>query len=150
MSEVRIQPCIDADWPRALALLQTVFVGEGFVSLERSAQHCRRDLLEPAGVLLTAVDDGDLLGAVVLPHRGSHLMILARGDEAEIRMLAVGPRARGRGVGELLVRECLARAANPPLSAKAMVLWTQPGMKSAQRLYERLGFRRVPERDALM
>jgi hypothetical protein len=28
-----------------------------------------------------------------------------------------------------------------------MILWTQSSMSSAQRLYERSGFERVPERD---
>lgn len=31
--------------------------------------------------------------------------------------------------------------------ARAMVLWSQPSMSSAHRLYERLGFSRAPERD---
>jgi ribosomal protein S18 acetylase RimI-like enzyme len=31
-----------------------------------------------------------------------------------------------------------------------MVLWTQPTMRAAQRLYERMGFERMPERDTVL
>ncbi|MES1227393.1 MAG: GNAT family N-acetyltransferase, partial [Armatimonadota bacterium] len=80
-------------------------------------------------------------------HRGSVLSQVARPDEAEFRMLAVDLRVRGKGIGEMLVMACIERAARPPLLAKSLVLWTRPSMTSAQRLYERLGFRRAVERD---
>jgi ribosomal protein S18 acetylase RimI-like enzyme len=48
-------------------------------------------------------------------------------------------------VGELLVRECLARAR--AAGKRRMVLSTDPSMRAAHRLYERLGFTRLPERD---
>ena len=60
-------------------------------------------------------------------------------------MLVVDPEARGRGIGELLVTACLelARAAGK----RRMVLSTDPRMTAAHRLYERMGFRRLAERD---
>ena len=65
--------------------------------------------------------------------------------EAQFRLLAVDPAARGRGVGEVLVRACLdrARAAGQPL-----IIHTTPWMETARRMYERLGFVRRPDRDA--
>lgn len=147
---IHIRECTDADWPHALGLNRSVFLGEGFGSAQRIEQNGRREVIEPAGTMLVAVESGaggQVLGAVVLAHRGGPLALTAREGEAEIRMLAVDPQARGRGVGEALVRECLNRAALPPLSAHTMVLHTQPLMLAAQRLYERLGFVRVPERD---
>jgi ribosomal protein S18 acetylase RimI-like enzyme len=60
-------------------------------------------------------------------------------------MLAVDPAVRDRGVGEALVRTCLDRAR---AAGKArMVLSTDPRMTAAHRLYGRLGFSRLPERD---
>src|SRR6185437_9111082 len=81
--------------------------------------------------------------AQVLP--GSPWQDLGDGAEVEFRMLATLPAARGRGVGETLVRACIerARAAGAP----RLVLSTGPEMTAAHRLYERLGFVRVPERD---
>jgi ribosomal protein S18 acetylase RimI-like enzyme len=66
-------------------------------------------------------------------------------DEAAFRMLAVDPAVRGRGVGELLVRTCLDRAG--AAGKRRVVISTDPRMTSAHRLYERLGFRRLPARD---
>jgi ribosomal protein S18 acetylase RimI-like enzyme len=66
-------------------------------------------------------------------------------DAAGIRMLAVLPEARSRGVGESLVRACVERARS---SGRARVVLHSTGaMAAAQRLYGRLGFRRAPERD---
>ena len=65
--------------------------------------------------------------------------------EAEFRMLAVLPSARGRGVGETLVQACVAKAKQDGLSR--IVLSTGPEMLAAHRLYERMGFRRATERD---
>jgi ribosomal protein S18 acetylase RimI-like enzyme len=145
-----IRECTDADWPQATGLIRSVFFGGGFGSAQRLEQNGRREIIEPAGTTMVAVEagaSGQVLGAVVLAHRGGPLALTAQEGEAEIRMLAVDPQARGRGVGEALVRECLNRAALPPHSAHTMVLHTQPLMVAAQRLYERLGFVRVPERD---
>ena len=97
-------------------------------------------------VLLVAVDEDDQpVGTVTFAHAGSPMAELSREGEAEFRMLAVSDRARGRGVGEALVRACLEEARLA--GATAMVLSTQPGMTSAHRIYERLGFTRTPERD---
>ncbi len=64
---------------------------------------------------------------------------------SSIRTLAVLADARGRGVGEALARECLRRARK--CGAIAVGLHTNQFMVSANRLYARLGFRRVPELD---
>ena len=146
-SGVVVGPCQERDWPRVIDLLMSVFVGEGHVGAERGRRDTRRETMEPRGTERAARQAGEVLGVVVLPHRESPLKLLAREGEAEIRMLAVDPRARGRGVGEMLVSECIRLASGPPHSARAIVLWTQPQMAAAQRLYERLGFIRVPERD---
>jgi GNAT superfamily N-acetyltransferase len=64
---------------------------------------------------------------------------------ASIRTLGVLPDTRGRGVGEALTLECLRRAGER--GAPTVGLHTSPSMAAATRLYERLGFRRVPELD---
>ena len=101
----------------------------------------------PDTKLLVALDDGTdgLLGTVVHAGPGSPWRDVAVDGEAEIRMLGVLASARGRGVGEALVRACvaLAKAAGNP----RLVLSTGPDLVDAQRLYLRLGFTRVPARD---
>jgi ribosomal protein S18 acetylase RimI-like enzyme len=96
--------------------------------------------------LLVAVDpEGMLLGTVTVCTPGSPLAECSRPGELEFRMLAVVPRARRRGVGEVLVRTVLTRAIE--IGAHRVVLLTGEKMHAAQRLYARLGFIRIPERD---
>ena len=68
-----------------------------------------------------------------------------RVDTAGIRLLAVAPAARGRGIGKALTRHCIERAR--ALGRAALVLHTTRAMQSAWRMYEQLGFRRSPELD---
>lgn len=96
--------------------------------------------------LLVAADDEDtLLGTVTIAQPGNPWQELAVPDTLEFRMLAVSPAARGRGVGQALTRRVIDRAAE--LGLGTVVLSSSPLMKTAHRLYERLGFRRTPEFD---
>jgi predicted N-acetyltransferase YhbS len=63
----------------------------------------------------------------------------------EIRLLAVGPEARGQGIGGALVRECVRRA--KASGAAAITLHTTDMMAAAMRLYEAMGFERAPDLD---
>ncbi|MBK9415708.1 MAG: GNAT family N-acetyltransferase [Flavobacteriales bacterium] len=136
----------DREWEQATALLQRVYVAGGYTAAANAGQFMTRENLEPAGVLLVALDGEDaVVGAVLLLHPASALRQLATMYEREFRVLGVDERARGLGIGEVLVQACVDRAFAS--GAQAVVLWTQPSMHSAQRLYKRLGFRRAPERD---
>ncbi|RBY84016.1 GNAT family N-acetyltransferase [Blastococcus sp. TF02A-26] len=95
--------------------------------------------------LLVARLDGRVVGSVALVLDGDFGEVTAGPSEAGFRMLVVDPAARGAGIGELLVRTCLDRARTADKAT--MVLSTDPRMTAAHRLYERLGFRRLPERD---
>ncbi|MFD2079452.1 N-acetylglutamate synthase, GNAT family [Actinopolymorpha cephalotaxi] len=86
-----------------------------------------------------------VLGTVTYCPAGSTYQELSGPGEGEFRMLAVAPPARGRGVGELLVRTMLARAHAD--GHHAVVLSTTTVGHRSHRLYERLGFGRVPDRD---
>ncbi len=136
----------DHDWERALAVLHAVYAGEAYATRERVQEMMTRAKLDGQGTFLLAVDEADrILGATLLLAPGSALHQMAEAGEREFRMLAVAAEARGRGAGEALVRACLERSQEA--NARGLVLWTQPSMKAAHRLYERLGFVRVPERD---
>jgi ribosomal protein S18 acetylase RimI-like enzyme len=68
-----------------------------------------------------------------------------RTDAAGIRLLAVAPAARARGVGKALARDCIERAR--ALGRSSVVLHTTRAMETAWRMYEQLGFRRSPDLD---
>ena len=57
---------------------------------------------------------------------------------AVMRMLAVDPPARGRGIGRRLIEECIAHARRD--AAPIIGLHTSPVMAAALSLYLRLGF----------
>lgn len=84
-------------------------------------------------------------GTVTYCQPGSRYAELSVNGEAEFRMLAVGSRYRGRGVGEALVRACSERAR--AADCRRLVCCSRTDMHTAHRLYERLGFVRAPELD---
>lgn len=63
----------------------------------------------------------------------------------EVRLLAVPPAERGMGIGRALMEECKLRARK--MGASWLGLHTTEVMQSARRMYERMGFVRVPESD---
>jgi ribosomal protein S18 acetylase RimI-like enzyme len=97
------------------------------------------------GEVLVAVSGAKVLGSVTFVLPGSRYAELSGPGEAEFRMLAVDPVAQGRRIGEALVRACLDRATE--LGCTAVVICARDFSVPAHRLYERLGFVRVPELD---
>jgi ribosomal protein S18 acetylase RimI-like enzyme len=116
---------------------------DGYVARLRDA--ATRDREAELWVATREERDGEILGCVTLCPPGSPWRELAGPDEGEFRMLAVAPEARGRGVGEALARMCLDRFRAE--GNRGVVICSLPQMTDAHRLYDRLGFRRVPELD---
>jgi len=96
--------------------------------------------------VLVAVDDDDrVVGAVTYAADASSAWNeWTDPGEAQFRLLAVDPSARGRGVGGALVRACLERAA---AAGQPILIHTTPWMDDAQRIYARTGFVRRADRD---
>jgi len=100
-------------------------------------------------VLLVMVDgeggEGKVVGTLTLVPPGSKFAELAQEDEFELRMLAVSPMERGRGIGRGLTNAALEMAVER--GAKRVVLSTMDTMHAAHRLYERVGFERRQDLD---
>lgn len=95
--------------------------------------------------LWVAVDERGIVGTVTFVEPGSALAEVSHEGEAEIRSLAVDPSAAGKGIGEALTRLTVERARAAGYAA--LVLSSSTTMHAAHRLYERLGFTRLPDRD---
>lgn len=95
--------------------------------------------------VLVAEVGGRVIGTVTFVDGLAALSEVDDPDAATIRMLGVATQARGRGVGEALLRACIDRACAS--GRRRVRLDTRTSMTSAQRLYERLGFQRDPAHD---
>jgi ribosomal protein S18 acetylase RimI-like enzyme len=116
-------------------------IGDRYAAILADAHSRHRD----AELLVAVSADGDLLGTVTMALPGGVFADVAQDGELEFRMLAVAPSARRRGVGEALVRAVIDRARE--LAVPTVILSSQDRMTAAHRLYERLGFHRLPDRD---
>jgi GNAT superfamily N-acetyltransferase len=98
---------------------------------------------------IVAEADGRIVGTVLLYPGGSVLARPGGGSITltwpEVRLLAVEPGARERGIGAALMHECIRQARRS--GAAALTLHTTDIMRAAMSLYERLGFRRSPGLD---
>ncbi len=96
---------------------------------------------------IVAEQDDTLVGSVLLypPATNAYGKATAGSAWPEVRLLAVAPTARGQGVGTALMGECERRAQH--MGATALTLHTTDIMRTAMRMYERMGFVRAPELD---
>jgi ribosomal protein S18 acetylase RimI-like enzyme len=124
-----------------------VYIGDGFVRLADGYATKLADTAQRAreAEVWVAVEGEHVLGSVTFVPPGSPYREIAHDDEGEFRMLAVDPAARGRGVGKTLVELCLRRSRE--LGYAGVRMSTMDRMTSAHRVYERLGFTRIPDDD---
>jgi ribosomal protein S18 acetylase RimI-like enzyme len=96
--------------------------------------------------LIVAEERAHILGAVTYYPDGSREPNAGwpRGW-AVIRLLAVHPDARGRGIGRALTTECIRRAR--AAGSATIGLHTTEFMSVARAMYERMGFVRIPDLD---
>lgn len=148
---VHVRVARPEDHDQAGALTAEAYHADGLLVTDPEYADELRDAARRAreAVLLVATVPGDagevVLGTLTLAPYGTSYAEIAEPGELELRMLAVAPEARRRGVAERLVaaalREAVARR------ARGVVLSTRPAMAAARRLYDRLGFVAAPDRD---
>jgi GNAT superfamily N-acetyltransferase len=138
-TRVRIRLAARVDAARVASLLLESFdeyrdsyTPEGFAATTPTREEVLARMEE--GPVWVALLDGNVVGTVAA---------VERGEELYVRGMAVLPRARGLGIGELLLREVegYARA----LGHSRLTLSTTPFLGRAIRLYERFGFLRSEE-----
>lgn len=156
MADVVVRPVRPEELAEVGELTVAAYRAEGVLGDDPERESYARELGDAArraqhAEVLVAVSsdgaDGGLLGSVAVVRAGTEYAEVSREGEGEVefRMLAVAEHARRRGVGEALTRAVLDRARE--LDATRVVLCSLEEMTTAHRLYERLGFERLPERD---
>ncbi len=122
------------------------YVADGFLAENSGYTPRLRSLgADGTGTVLVAVLDDEIAGTVMIQASSAAAEVVQGPDEAEVRALAVAPRAQGHGIGWALLRAAIDRAAAQ--GTRHLVLLTRQEMRTAHRLYERAKFRRLPERD---
>jgi ribosomal protein S18 acetylase RimI-like enzyme len=129
----------------AYAELAEVMAPSAWAGLERAV---RAALVSDAPMeRIVAERGGVLLGSVQLypPAVDAYGGAAGRVPWPEVRLLAVSPEARGLGIGQMLMDECVRRAR--AAGATELGLHTSRSLRAAIRIYERMGFIRAPEHD---
>lgn len=141
--EIRL--AVPAEYDAVGELTVEAYSADGFVRGEYAMTlRAAADRAAKAELWVAAGAEG-LLGTVTYCPVGSVYREIGRDDEGEFRMLGVSGRARGLGVGTALVECCIDRAR--AAGHRRMVMSSATYMTTAHRIYERLGFSRLPDRD---
>ncbi|WP_214402472.1 GNAT family N-acetyltransferase [Pseudonocardia lacus] len=136
----------DAQHPDIARLLRAAYSGYAPVVAAEVFPTYLADVLDLAAegaTVLVAVEDGEVVGTARLHLRGADVDLPA--GAAYVRGVAVHPGRLGGGIARALMADCADRAR--AAGATGMYLHTAPFMARAIRLYESLGYRRIPEHD---
>jgi putative acetyltransferase len=117
----------------AFALSAETIEAPTFEGLEQELESLPGPYAPPAGRLLLAKDNGQPAGCVALKSHSA--------TEGELKRLYVRPDFRGQKIGRKLVLAVIEEARG--MGLHNLVLDSHRAMKSAHRIYEAAGFRRV-------
>lgn len=105
---------------------------------------------KPGVELLVAISDsGKISGAIVyfseMQYYGSGGAAPKEKNASGFRLLAVGPKTRGQGLGKMLSNACIQKARDN--NHNQVIIHTTKAMQIAWNMYENLGFKRSEDLD---
>ena len=141
MSEFEIRPITPADDAAMAQVIRTVMPEfgasePGFAIHDPEVDTMSAAYSQPRHAYFVVTRAGTVVGGA-----GVGPLVGAAPSVCELRKMYFRPEARGRGLGEQLLRRCLDAARS--LGFETCYLETLTGMDAAQRLYARLGFQRI-------
>ncbi len=144
---LEVRPVRPEEVAEAGALVEAAYTAGGLLDNDRGYGAHVRDVAGRVGdvPVLVAVRNGRIVGSVTIAPHGSAHSELAREGEVEFRYLGVAPEAWGSGVATRLVAAVEDYAVDT--GAERLVLCVISDNVAAERVYQRIGFTRVPERD---
>jgi GNAT superfamily N-acetyltransferase len=117
-------------WDERFEALVADVVGKFVLNYDAARERC----------WIAESDVGSFLGSVFLVKNERD----PSGESAKLRLLLVEPSARGMGLGNRLVEECI--AFSRAVGYKRIALWTNAVLLSARKIYEAKGFKLIEER----
>ena len=115
-----------------LEWLETYFYVEDYDRevLSKAEQY----IIRPGGHIFFAVEAGVVMGCVAL--------LRIEDDLFELTKMAVSPAARGKGIGQKLMRHCIAFARSQ--NWKGLLLYSNRILENAIHIYIKYGFEEIP------
>lgn len=113
-------------WDSSIEALTAEIVAAFLKNFDPAREHC-----------WVAEMDGEIVGSVFLVKEPG------KDDVARLRLLMVDPKARGHGVGRLLVEECIRFARER--GYRRITLWTHTVLAAARDIYRKTGFKLTEE-----
>jgi putative acetyltransferase len=111
---------------------------KGTVYYDESTDHLSDVFLQKGSYYFLAVTDTEILGGGgIFPTPGLPLYT------CELVKMYLSPSARGKGIGKALLQKCIDKALE--LGYKNMYLETMPELINAIPMYEKFGFKYLPE-----
>jgi ribosomal-protein-alanine N-acetyltransferase len=127
-----------ADDAEALGALETRCFGQGWTA--RDFREAAADTLRTRVLVLREPWERSEAGRGIVAYAVARVVV----DEMEVLNVAVGPEARGAGLGRLLLTEVLRLGRRR--GARTAYLEVRETNRAALRLYESMGFRRQSRR----
>jgi len=109
----------------------------GTVYYDDVTDHLFELFKKPLSVYFIAILNGELLGGGgIFPTDGLPV------DTCELVKMYLLPKARGKGIGKMIIDKCLEAAAQNGF--KNIYLETMPELEQAMNVYEKFGFKYLP------
>ncbi|WP_019038001.1 GNAT family N-acetyltransferase [Psychroflexus tropicus] len=144
MSKIRIRPIEKENNAEVAKMIREVLIEQGAPKVGTAYEDKALDQLyetyqDPRSEYFVLIENGIILGSA-----GIAPLENANKEVCELQKMYFDPRARGRGLGSLMMKKCLNYAIEKGFTC--CYIETLPSMKAAQQLYIKTGFEYIKER----